>query len=80
MDMNETNMKVSDLGLAAALVTCGFEILQTTRDPYGRANFFFEENAALADTINAYWADSLELKARKYFDNTKMLKVRIYAK
>lgn len=79
--MNEESLAVSirDLGVAAALVTCGFEITDTRRDTNGRTYFIFQETAALDETVNGYYADTLQVKARKFFDNTKMLKGRIYA-
>jgi hypothetical protein len=80
MQTNDSTEQISDLGLAAALVTCGFKVLATVWDETGRAHFIFESSIKLAKAVEYYWSDTLELKARKYFDNTKMLKARIYAK
>ncbi len=79
--MNEEPLTVSirDLGVAAALVTCGFEVEDTNRDTNGRMYFIFQETAALDETVNGYYADTLHVQARKFADNTKMLKGRIYA-
>lgn len=79
--MREEPLTVSirDLGVAAALVTCGFEVAETYRDTNGRTYFIFQETAALDEVVNGYYADTLQVKARKFFDNTKMLKGRIYA-
>ena len=77
--MNDTIVRIRDLGLAAALVSCGFKIQGTGRDVSGRADFLFLETDELGRAVNDYWADSLQVKARKYFDDTKMLKSRIYA-
>lgn len=79
--MKEEPLTVSirDLGVAAALVTCGFEVEYTQRDANGRTYFIFQETAALDEAVNGYYADTLQVKARKFFDNTKMLKGRIYA-
>lgn len=74
-----TTTKVRDLGLAAALVSHGHEIRGTNRDTSGRAYFIFVQTTGLSRDINAYWANSLNVKARTFFDNTKMLKSRIYA-
>ena len=72
-------ISVRDLGVAAALVTCDFEIIDTYRDIGNRTYFIFQETAALNEVVNDYYADALHVKARKFFDNTKMLKGRIYA-
>lgn len=80
--MSEEPLTVSirDLGVAAALVTCGFEIADMNRDIISsRTYFIFQETAALDETVNSYYADTLQVNARKFFDNTKMLKGRIYA-
>ncbi len=74
-----TTTKIRDLGLAAALASCGHEMRGTNRDMNGRAHFIFTQTAELARDTNAYWADTLNVKARTFFDNTKMLKSRIYA-
>lgn len=79
--MREEPLTVSirDLGVVAALVTCGFEIEEINKDANGRAYFIFQETATLDETVNGYYADTLVIKARKFFDNTKMLKGRIYS-
>jgi len=79
--MSEESLTVSirDLGLVSALVTYGFEISDTHRDTDGRTYFIFQETAALDETVNSYYADTLQVKARQFFDNTKMLKGRIYS-
>ncbi len=78
--MNEESPTVSirDLGLAAALVSCGFVMSDTQRDQTGRTHFLFAETNELDHAVNDYWADTLDVKARKYFDDIKMLKSRIY--
>lgn len=79
--MNEEPLTVNirDMGVAAALVTCGFEVEYTRKDKEGRTYFIFQETAALDEAVNGYYADTLQVKARKFFDNTKMLKGRIYS-
>lgn len=79
MSTQSINMRTHDLGLAAALVSSGFELRATSRDRNGRFYFAFRQDLELERTVNSYWADSLNVKARKFFDNTKMLKSRIYA-
>lgn len=72
-------VSIRDLGVTAALVTCGFEVTETNRDTNGRTYFIFQETAALDEAVNGYYADTLQVKARQFFDNTKMLKGRIYS-
>lgn len=72
-------VSIRDLGVAAALVTCGFVVADTHRDTNGRTYFIFQETAALDEAVKGYYADTLQVKARKFADNTKMLKGRIYA-
>ena len=79
MEEESHTTSIRDLGLVAALVTCGFEIVFTHRNDKGRVYFVFEETVALAQTVEDYYADNLQVKARKFFDNTKMLKGRIYS-
>ena len=78
--MNDESHTVSihDLGVVAALVTHHFEIAFTHKDKHGRMHFVFEETAELDRVVESYYADTLQVRARKFFDNTKMLKARIY--
>lgn len=71
-------ISIRDLGVVAALVTCGFEIVFTNRGINDRMYFVFEETVALNEAMSSYYADNLQIKARKFFDNTKMLKSQIY--
>jgi hypothetical protein len=71
-------VSIRDLGLVSALVTLGFEIEDTTKDVNGRMHFIFQQTAALNEATNGYYADTLHVKARRFFDNAKMLKSRIH--
>lgn len=70
--------EVRDLGLAAALITAGFPMTQTSRTHEGRVNFLFDETPELLSATDDYWNDSLEVAARTYMDNIKALKSQIY--
>jgi hypothetical protein len=77
-DVNvEAGQRLKDFGLVAALVSAGFAIERTERD-FRTVYFVFSASTALNDAISAYWANTLIVSARQYFDNTKMLKSRIY--
>jgi len=71
--------RTHDLGLAAALVSCGFKLYATDRDITGHLCFVFRQTGGLTERIAAYWADELEVKALTYSQNIKSLKNRIYA-
>lgn len=81
MQMKEEPLTISirDLGVAAALVACEFEITDTYVVKGERMYFVFDETAALDDAVNGFYTGKLEVKARKYFDAIKTLKGRIYA-
>lgn len=79
MEEESHTISIRDLGLVAALVTCGFKIVFTHRDDKSRVYFVFEETVDLDRIVEDYYADNLQVKARKFFDNTKMLKARIYS-
>ena len=71
-------IEIRDLGLAAALSSLNFEIVGTETDAKGRTQFIFSDTPELQNAVKDYWANSLDVKARYYFDAIKMLKSRIY--
>lgn len=79
MDIDQQLIKIKDLGLAAALVSCSFKLRATTRDGSGRFYFAFRQTSDLTEAIDDYWANTLNVPARMYSDNIKMLKGRIYS-
>lgn len=79
MDISSPNTRTHDLGLAAALVSCGFKLCATTRDRNGRFYFAFRQTSDLTEAIDEYWANTLNVSARLFADNMKMLKSRIYS-
>lgn len=79
MEIKSSNTRTHDLGLAAALVSSGFRLRATSRDINGRFYFAFKQTGDLAEAIDEYWANTLNVRARTYNDNIKMLKSRIYS-
>jgi len=79
MDIDRQVIKIYDLGLAAALVSCDFKLHATDRDRNGRLSFIFKQTDRLTKDIDAYWATTLVVRARTYSDNIKMLKSRVYS-
>ncbi|MCE9643077.1 MAG: DUF5659 domain-containing protein [Candidatus Andersenbacteria bacterium] len=78
---NETNSRFStyDLGLAAALITHGFELAEMDRANPKRVLFTFQRShSELEKTINEYLTDQLRLPARRFFDDVRALKNRLH--
>jgi predicted Zn-dependent protease len=73
----EIEQRFKDFGLVAALISVGFTVVRTERD-YKSVYFIFGTTKVLNDAVSAYWANTLTVPARQYFENTKMLKSRIY--
>lgn len=72
-------MSLRDLGCSAAVVSCGFEVRAIERNKDGQAYFIFIKTDGLERAVGAYWANTLEVPARTYSENIKMLKSRIYS-
>jgi len=68
-----------DLGCAAALISVGFDLVSLNRENPRKVQFKFLRKDELDETVDEYWAITLEVPARTLFDNTKMLKNRIYS-
>ena len=76
---NEFYFFTFDLGLATALISVGFSLISLDRENLRKVQFVFRRSDGLDDTIDAYWENKLEVKARTYFDTSKMLKNRLYS-
>ncbi len=68
-----------DLGAAASLTTAGFELVSLDKSNPKKVQFIFRREIGIEKVVDNYWADRLEVKARTFFDNIKMLKNRIYS-
>jgi hypothetical protein len=68
-----------DLGCASALVSGGFLLVSLDKGNPKKVQFIFQRVAGIENAVDDYWTDRLEVKARTYFDNVKMLKNRIYS-
>jgi hypothetical protein len=68
-----------DLGAAASLATAGFELVSLDKSNPKKVRFVFRREAGIEKVVDDYWTDRLEVKARAFFDNLKMLKNRIYS-
>lgn len=77
--MSQITTRIRELPLAAALASCGLEVRDTVRDMSGRLDFEFLQTDELERLVKAYWADTLDVRARTYSDNIKALKSRVYS-
>lgn len=80
--MNSVNYTTFDMGLAAALITKDFVLLDMDKSNPKKVQFIFDVDADDADLkvkIHQYWGNSLEASCLALFNNTKMLKSRIYS-
>ena len=68
-----------DLGCSAALICAGFALVYLDKTNPRKVQFIFRRETGIEKVVDDYWADRLEVKARTFFDNTKMLKNRIYS-
>jgi len=68
-----------DMGLCSALICAGFELISLDKTNPRKVQFILRREVGIEDVVDNYWADRLEVKARTFFDNTKMLKNRIYS-
>ena len=68
-----------DLGCSAALISVDFELVSLDKANPRKAQFIFRREVGIEKVVDDYWADRLEVKARAFFDNVKMLKNRIYS-
>lgn len=78
--LNEKNDYCTyDLGCSAALISSGFEIKSLDKANPKKVRFIFNYQTGIEEIVNDYFSDKLKVSARKFFDNTKMLKNRIYS-
>lgn len=76
---NNEKFSTFDLGCSSALVSSGFELIALDKSNPKKVQFIFRRDAGIEKTADDYFADRLEVKARKFFDDIKSLKNRIYS-
>jgi hypothetical protein len=77
---NNQYFTLYDLGCAAALTTLGFELADIDKENPRKALFLFTYSTTLEQAARDYWSDNLAVNPRRFFDDLKMLKSRIYAR
>lgn len=78
-DDPDTYWATFDLGCSSALISAGFELVSLEKSNPRKVQFIFRREVGIEKVVDDYWADRLEVKARAFFDNVKMLKNRIYS-
>jgi len=68
-----------DLGLATALLTLGYTLLELDKTNPKKVQFIFKTEKGIDESISDYWNDELKLPALTLFNNQKNLKNRIYS-
>ena len=68
-----------DLGVSAALISAGFELLSVNKSNPRKALFTFKKSSKIENIANQYFADQLEVRARSFFDSIKALKNKLYS-
>lgn len=69
------NIEISELSLAAALLTLGF--IPTIKDlGHNKYTFCFSRSSEVEQAINAYWNNSLKLNPKFYWNSVRELKAR----
>lgn len=68
-----------DLGCSAALVCKKFQLVSLNKENPKKVQFIFLKEVGIEKTINDYWANTLEVRAREFFDAVKMIKNRLYS-
>ena len=77
INQNQT-FQTFDLGLSAALISTGFELQDLDKFNPKKVQFNFLRTSDIDETVRDYFSDRLDINARTYFDNIKLLKNMIY--
>lgn len=68
-----------DLGVSAALMCSGYELLSLDKANPRKALFIFRRADQIDEIADLYFSDRLEVKARSFFDAVKALKNKLYS-
>lgn len=79
LDGSLKHFSTYDLGLAASLSCLGYRLIWMDKTDTRKVQFIFKKEIGILEDIDLYWADKLKVNARKYFENIKALKSRIYS-
>ena len=76
---HENCYETYDLGLAAALRTCGYQLIGFEPTASRRVAFVFEATPSLDEAIQRFWTGRLSVDALSYFGSVKLLKTQIHS-
>lgn len=76
--MNNEHYETSDLGLAAALLSSGIALENMDFSNPRRVLFLFGTADAAKELAASFWSGQLPVDALTYFENTRLLKSRVY--
>ncbi|MEI6229038.1 MAG: DUF5659 domain-containing protein [Candidatus Saccharibacteria bacterium] len=79
MNVDQPLVHLSDLSLAAALVSVGHEMINASMSEADGMYFAFARTKKLRKSADKYWAGTLKVKARQYSDNKDNLRKRARA-
>jgi len=69
----------TDLGIASALITANFELLELDKSDSRKIKFVFSRADGIVKVADDFWSNRLEQKVRSFWDNVKTLKNRLYS-
>lgn len=74
-------LDTQDLGLAIALTSTGYELVELEKAPYGkRVTFrFLASNDAIHRSAQNYWSGKLMVDAKTFWNESKNIKTRLYS-
>jgi len=80
MTNTESKVFISDIGLAAVLLTLEFQLVDLERTSDKRVDFVFVATDGIERAIAAFWQDKkVEMPIQTLFYNFRQLKNRLYA-
>ena len=80
MASTEQKVFISDIGLAATLLTLQFKLVGLERTSDKRMDFVFAATEGIETAIGDFWGDkTIEVPIQSLFHNFRQLKNRLYA-
>jgi len=73
------HIELADLCLVSCLVASGFPVLAFNKDPkeYPKIGMIFKKTTKLEETISRFWAGSLLIEPKLYWQTIRELKSRM---
>lgn len=68
-----------DLGLATALITLKYELINLDKSNPKKVRFVFKEEKGIEQAMLKYWNNDTKVPALTFFNNLKTLKNRLYS-